>query len=257
MKKPKLIFACALLVAVATFLTVRAAEEGEKQGKATVRSVHGKVQYQDPSGAWLPVRPNMKFSAGVVIRTGPDGTADLSVNGLTSVVRMTNSTTLQIPKMSYVGTPREGDSQTMLNLASGTVLGNVKKISANSRYEITTPHGVAGIRGTDFMVEAIPTSDGKFLVTFSSITGLITVSAVVNGVTETHTLTSATSWQIGETPRQMAAQIVEQDQAQILALVQATVPGATIGNPVGPGVNPNNNNNLSPDPHQGDTQSGD
>ena len=176
MKKTQIIFACALVLTLAALATLRAAEEGQKEGKATVKTVHGKVEYLD-NNVWLPVHPNMKFSSGVSIRTGPtpDCSADISVNGLTSVVRLTNSTTLQIPRMSFVGDVREGDSTTMLNLVSGTVLGNVKKISANSRYEITTPHGVAGIRGTDFKVEAIPTEDGKFLVTFSSITGLITV----------------------------------------------------------------------------------
>ncbi len=144
----------------------------------------------------------MKFAAGVTLRTGENGTCDVSVNGTASAVRLTNNTTLQIPTMSYVGTAREGDTTTMLNLMSGSVLGNVKKISANSRYEITTPHGVAGIRGTDFRVEAIPTQDGTFHVKFDSVTGIITVSAVINGVTVVHTLTTGTSWEIGETPKQ-------------------------------------------------------
>ena len=195
MKKTKIIFACALVLALALagLTTLRAAEEGHKEGKATVRTVHGTVQYLD-NGAWLPVKPNMKFAAGVTIRTGADGAADISVNGMASAVRLTNNTTLQIPTMTYVGTPREGDTTTMLNLDSGSILGNVKKISANSRYEIMTPHGVAGIRGTDFAVEAIPTDGWQVRVTFSSITGMITVSAVIDGVTVTHTLTTGTSW---------------------------------------------------------------
>jgi len=252
MKKTQIIVACVLALALASLATLRAAEEGQKEGKATVKSVHGKVEYLD-NNVWLPVKVNMKFSSGITIRTGPatECSADISVNGLNSVVRLTNNTTLQIPKMSYVGDVREGDSTTMLNLVSGTVLGNVKKISANSRYEITTPHGVAGIRGTDFKVEAIPTEDGKFLVTFSSITGLITVSAVINGVTVTHTLTSATSWQIGETPKQMSAAVIAADQAQILSVVQGSLPpGTTIGTPLPQsGI-------IPPDPHQSDTASG-
>jgi hypothetical protein len=169
--------------------------------------------------------------------------ADISVNGTASAVRLTNSTVLEIPTMSYVGNARDGDTTTMLNLQSGSVIGNVKKITANSRYEIMSPHGVAGIRGTDFSVEAIPTSEGNFKVTFSSITGVITVSAVINGITVTHTLTTGTSWQIGDNVKQMRADIIQNYQSQIVGLVQSIAPGATIGTPIPGGGNGNGNGN--------------
>jgi len=249
--------ACALLLALAGVTTLRSAEEGRKEGKATVRSVHGTVDYQDKqNGVWLPVRPNMKFAAGITIRTGADGVADISVNGTASAVRLTNNTTLQIPTMTYVGTAREGDTTTMLKLESGTVIGNVKKISANSRYEIMTPHGVAGVRGTDFLVEAVPTPDGRFDVTFSSITGVITVSAVINGVTVTHTLTTGMTWEIGKDVTQMKAYILENFQTQINNLIQEMLPPAfngpgNRGGPAGPGFptapgNPNPNGPGNP-----------
>jgi len=242
MKKIQILLACTLIIALAGLTTLRAVEAGQKEGKATVKSVHGTVQYLE-NGKWLPVHVNMKFGAGVTIRTVGNSQADISVNGVSSVVRMTNATTLQIPTMSYVGSVREGDTTTLLNLMSGSVLGNVKKISANSRYEIVTPHGVAGIRGTDFQVEAVPTQDGKFDVTFNSITGIITVSAVINGTLVTHTLTTGTSWEIGESPRQMKAEILTDFQSQILGLVQATVSGINTGLPPGGNGNNNNNNN--------------
>lgn len=224
--------ACALVLALAGVTTLHSAEEGIKQAKATVRSVHGTVDYQDkPNGLWLPVKPNMKFAAGIAIRTGADGMADISVNGTASAVRLTNNTILKIPTMSYVGSAREGDTTTMLNLETGAVIGNVKKITANSRYEIISPHGVAGVRGTDFRVEALPIPDGSFDVTFSSITGVITVSAVINGVTVTHTLTTGMSWEIGKDVERMKAYIIENYQNQINALLQAILPPL----PTGPG----------------------
>lgn len=254
MKKTNILLACAFLFALASFSTLRAVEEGHKEGKATVRSIHGTVEYLN-NHVWLRVKPNMKLVAGSTIRTGADGTADISVNGTASAIRLTNSTTLEIPVMSYVGTAREGDTTTMLNLLSGSVIGNVKKISANSRYEIMTPHGVAGIRGTDFKIEAIPTQDGKFLVTFNSITGVITVSAVVNGVTVVHTLTTGTSWEIGDSPKVMKSEILDQYQSQILSLVSSIETGINNGNPTGTprggngntqNNNNNNNNNNNP-----------
>jgi hypothetical protein len=235
MKKTLSLLMCTLAVLVLAGINLHAVEEGIKNAKATVRSVHGTVEYSE-NGAWMPLKVNMKLNPGVTIRTGPDGTADISVNGTASAVRMTNATILQIPTMSFTGSQRDGDTITTLDLKSGSVLGNVKKISANSRYEITTPHGVAGIRGTDFKVEAIPTEDGKFVVTFNSITGVITVSAVINGQLVTHTLTTGTSWEIGETPRKMAAEVIQNYQNQINTLVQATISAANNGGP-GPGPN--------------------
>jgi hypothetical protein len=249
MKRTRIIFACALVLALAGVTTLRSAEQGRKEGKATVRTVHGTVDYQDKqNGPWLPVRPNMKFAAGITIRTGVDGTADISVNGTASAIRLTNNTTLQIPTMSFVGSAREGDTTTMLNLKSGAVIGNVKKISANSRYEIITPHGVAGVRGTDFSVEAIPTPDGTFDVTFSSITGVITVSAVINGVTVTHTLTTGMSWEIGKDVTQMKAYLIQNYQNQINTLVQEMLPpvGGGQGGPGNRGGSPTTPGNPTP-----------
>jgi hypothetical protein len=79
-------------------------------------------------------------------------------------------------------------------------------------------------------------------VTFDSITGVITVSAVIEGVTVTHTLTTGTSWEIGDSVKQMRAELIEDYQSQILGLIQSMAPGATIG-PNGPGPGPGTNPN--------------
>jgi hypothetical protein len=269
MKRTQTLVALALVCILAGFTSLRAVEEGHKEAKATVRTVHGKVEYLQ-NGAWLAVHPNMKFAAGVTLRTGVDGTADISVNGTASAVRLTNNTTIQIPTMSYVGTPREGDTTTMINLMNGAILGNVKKITANSRYEIMTPHGVAGIRGTDFRVEAVPTPDGVFHVRFDSVTGIITVSAMINGVPVVHTLTTGTYWEIGETPKEMKAQVLQGYQSDILNMVQAIETDINNGNPPGNhgggnngnGNNGNGNGNqpggvVNPFPGGGGTPGGD
>jgi hypothetical protein len=112
-----------------------------------------------------------------------------------------------------------------------------------------TPHGVAGIRGTDFGVEAIPTQDGKFLVTFSSITGVITVSAVIDGVTVTHTLTTGTSWEIGQNPREMRREIIQDYQSQIMNMVQSIENIINGLPPGGPGPGPGRGNPNPPPPN--------
>src|SRR5437899_7982601 len=45
-------------------------------------------------------------------------------------------------------------SETQLDLQRGKIFGNVKKMSAASRYEVKLPNGVAGIRGTIYTLTA-------------------------------------------------------------------------------------------------------
>ena len=111
-------------------------------------------------------------------------------NGVVSAVRITENTTMAIPEMTRIGSARNADTETMLDLSTGTVLGNVKKLTANSRYEIKTPHGVAGIRGTDFQVTV--TLEG--VTTFTSVLGEVIVSAVINNVPVVKVLRTGESW---------------------------------------------------------------
>jgi hypothetical protein len=177
MKRIQTIVACALALALVGVAALRSAEMGRTEGKAVVRAVHGSVEYEF-NGAWMPLKPNKELDPGVKIRTGPDSYADLFVNG-SSTVRIAEDTTMIIPEMFRVGPVRGADTETTLDLQNGTVLGNVKKLSANSRYEIKTPHGVAGVRGTDFEVTVKTEPNGGFVVTFTSVTGELIVSAIV------------------------------------------------------------------------------
>src|SRR5207302_657843 len=65
-------------------------------------------------------------------------------------------------------------------LRSGRVLGNVRKMAAASKYEVKTPHGVAGIRGTEYDIRA----DGVVYV----ITGTV-VAVYVDAQGKTTTVT--------------------------------------------------------------------
>ncbi|MGA2176625.1 MAG: FecR family protein [Verrucomicrobiota bacterium] len=177
MKKILPLVACAVALALIGAATLRSAEMGRKEGKAVVRAVHGNVEYES-NGSWLKMKVNMDLAPGVRIRTGPDSYTDLFVNN-SSTVRITQDTSMIIPEMFRVGPVRGADTETTLDLQTGTILGNVKKLSANSHYEIKTPHGIAGIRGTDFQVTCVSQPNGGYVVTFTSVTGEVVVSAIV------------------------------------------------------------------------------
>jgi len=62
-------------------------------------------------------------------------------------------------------------------LRQGTIFGNVKKLSAASQYLIKTPNGVAGIRGTTFILGAngdITVISGSMVASHTGSNGQVT-----------------------------------------------------------------------------------
>jgi hypothetical protein len=193
MKRFQAIAAYLVVLALSGAVTLKSAEPGKVQGKALVRTVHGTATYS-VGGVAMPLKANMELEAGTLITTGPDSYVYVNINGISSSVRVAADTTMAITTMNCIGSEREGDTETMLDVKAGSILGNVQKVSANSTYEIKTPHGVAGIRGTDFEITVTQEPDGKYLVTFTSVHGRVFVSAVVNGAIETRELHDGESW---------------------------------------------------------------
>jgi hypothetical protein len=161
-----------------------------------VRGVHGDVRFAKED-QWPAVKPKMQFGPGTALRAGLDSYADFVVNGI-SVVRVAEDTTLQFQKMVRTSTKRSADTQTVLDLKSGTILGHVKKLSPKSSYEITTPHGVASIRGTVFEVSVLQQANGEPAVTFNCGTGELVCSAVENGLKIVKVLRFGECWTAGD-----------------------------------------------------------
>jgi hypothetical protein len=64
-----------------------------------------------------------------------------------NIVRVFQSTVVGVDKLTLERTGVDEVSETQLDLRAGQIMFNVKKLSAQSRYEIKVPNGVAGIRG--------------------------------------------------------------------------------------------------------------
>jgi len=71
-----------------------------------------------------------------------------------NVIRMEGDTVLAIDKLLISNMGVDAVSDTELDLRQGTIFGNVKKLSAASLYQIKTPNGIAGVRGTTFIISA-------------------------------------------------------------------------------------------------------
>ena len=72
------------------------------------------------------------------------------------MIHLSSDSVLAIDKLMIGNTGVDAVSDTELDLRQGTIFGNVKKLSASSQYLIKMPNGIAGIRGTTFILTVGP-----------------------------------------------------------------------------------------------------
>ncbi len=169
---------CAVGVATIAFLVASSARA--EMGKAVVRAVRGTATYSE-GGGWDPLRVGKILKPGAKIRTEAQSQVDLFLDQNGPVVRVTESTTLGLDKMNFEATGADTVIETQLDLSSGRILGSVKKMAAASKYEVKTPVGIAGIRGTDYDISAngrVRVLQGSVVTVFSQ--GGQTMTQVVN-----------------------------------------------------------------------------
>jgi hypothetical protein len=183
--------ACGLAMAMASSLLAQT----PIQGAAKVVRIRGHARYKTGSADWQQLHVGDLVKAGTLIQTSkePDGKGyvDLSLEGdvvamttgprildtapadfnvasppsiyryrpsaSQNVIRIFDNTALGVDKLSSMNTGSGTVTDTELDLKTGHIFVNVKKLSAGSRYEVKMPTGVAGIRGSsaEFFAEGI------------------------------------------------------------------------------------------------------
>lgn len=167
-------------VAVAALLSATTTQAAPEQGKAVVRSVRGTANYSTDRGAnWRALKVGTSLNQNSVVRTAPGSNVDLFLGDNGPIVRVTEDTTLGLDRLTIDRTGVDKVIETQLDLRNGRILGNVKRLAAASKYEVKTPHGVAGIRGTRYDIR----SDGTVIVT----EGQVVVVYIVDGQAYTAT----------------------------------------------------------------------
>jgi len=173
-----IVMACVVAVLAWVVSPVQAAEAG----KAVVRSIHGDAQYQESGGQWLPLKVGQVLKAGSAVRTANDSHADLFMDQNGPVVRLVENTTLGLDKLNYTATGVDTIIETTLDLKSGRIIGVVRKMADQSKYEIKTPNGVAGIRGTEYDITAtsvLRVVSGSMVMVYVKSDGTV-ITQVVN-----------------------------------------------------------------------------
>jgi len=209
-------------VALAMISTVAAQTTAERV--ATVVHVKGPARFMAPGGQWQNLAVGTTLRAGYVVQTAKDspgsyvdlilgeseggvgvvgagvnvnpafpwagGGAHKAVVGQ-DTVRLLDNTALAIDKLLSTDTGAGMVTDTELDLRKGHIVGNVKKLSAGSRYEIKYPNGVAGIRGSTYdmnLVEGIMNGTVTINCQLSMSVGSAVLSYMQNGQTLTQTI---------------------------------------------------------------------
>jgi FecR protein len=166
-------------------LSNAAVAQSVKPCMVTVVRIQGVARYSLGDNQWHPLVVGKVLRSGAIIQSAANSTVDLvlsgepiampqagpspqtispapdpNVRGLVSarpmvqqnVIRMFGNTVLAIDKLTQFDTGVDTVSDTEVDLRTGGIFGSVKKMSASSQFIIKIPNGVAGIRGSRFVV---------------------------------------------------------------------------------------------------------
>lgn len=123
--------------------TVQAASPGA----AVVKKVVGTATYTDARGGGA-IKENDILFQGATITTGAGSYVDLDLGVNGNALRVEADSTLALNKLEYTKAIATV-TDTQIEVKKGSAVSNViNKLSKASKYEIKTPAGVAGIRGT-------------------------------------------------------------------------------------------------------------
>jgi hypothetical protein len=122
-----------------------------KPSEAKITYMKGKVEVQRKgSESMVPAAMKMTVYPGDMVSTDDGSEAELKLSD-GSILKLRDKSKLEIERMEKQKKP-----VTTINsfkLASGKILGSIRKLSSkNSKFTVSTPTAVAGIRGTVFGV---------------------------------------------------------------------------------------------------------
>lgn len=205
---------CGLALAMVTTVAAQTAV----QSAAKVVRIKGNARFTTGNNVWQPLRVGALLRAGTVIQTASEGsyvdlvlgneeaTAPSTVRmggalataavpppgsgpsnpsaGDQNIVRVFENSTLAIDKLTTMDTGADTVSETQLDLQRGRIFGNVKKMSAASKYEVKLPNGVAGIRGTIYTLSAVGVVQvlvGSVVIAYVGADGNVVTQVVMGG----------------------------------------------------------------------------
>ena len=148
----KFIVACvAVLFSVGA---VMAQTQSESDGGVLVLANHGQVEISGDGASWNGAQKGAVLAEGMWLRTTAGASADLLLQYNGSVFRLSADSELRIEKLVRRDTGLGMVTETRLNVTRGALVGSQRKLHKPSILQISTAHGEAVIRGTEYVVNA-------------------------------------------------------------------------------------------------------
>ncbi|MDP2139033.1 MAG: FecR domain-containing protein [Candidatus Didemnitutus sp.] len=194
------------LLGVALLALAQSASAQTQAGAIKAVRVTGEVTKVTVDGSRTPIVEGQSLIETDVVDTGADsGVVLVFMNG--SSIKLAENSRLAVEEfkmdplgedIAVAGLAGEPTvSKTRLNLAYGEMVGSVKKLNTTSRFDIKTPVGAAGIRGTTFRIVLRFQADGQVQFQLSTSEGRVVFSGVVPaGEGSTPTDTTATEVEV-------------------------------------------------------------
>ena len=197
-------------------------------GKAEVREVKGVALASTGGAPGTPIKVRTILGPGTTIKTGAGSSVLLFLGKTAGFVRLTENTTVSLDKLTLTDTGADTAAEVQLGLSDGTILGDVNKLSAASRYEIKTPNGVAGIRGTRYRMSA-----NSFIVLLDGTMVYVYVPPGAGGTPTPYTLAAPPAMYFSPTegPKPAPIDLVGEVRAQFQNGPPFTPPGPPPGVP--------------------------
>jgi hypothetical protein len=114
------------------------------------------------------VKAGAKFSEGDTLETDDNTSADVFLGSNGPVIRLKPATRLRFDRLRVENRAGKVVTETLLDLQKGVLLGNVKKLSPDSKYEVKTRVGMVGfVESAEYNVNAngkvnIPNTNTEF-----------------------------------------------------------------------------------------------
>jgi hypothetical protein len=176
----------ALAALVLSFMAVSAFGQRTVDRIAQVNALAGDARYSNKDGAWVPLSIGTKLREGDKVKTGPGSHVDIDIGGNVGIVQVAPQSIFILGKITSTDAGPERVTETQLKVDSGAIYAKINKLAKGSRYEISTPKGIAGIRGTAVYVTAdcqVTVLDGMAGVAFANGGGGVDTYIVNSGET--------------------------------------------------------------------------
>ena len=130
-------------------------------GKSSlVNALAGEASFSTKGGSFVPLYMGTKLHQGDKVRTGAGSHVDIDLGGNVGIVQVAPQSLFTLDKITITDAGEEKLTETQLRIDEGAIYAKINKLAKGSRYEIATPKGIAGIRGT----AVYATADGQITV---------------------------------------------------------------------------------------------